>query len=406
MMQRVLKNKWQEPWVVAMLVILFAGLLISRALVSLASIAVVVPFLFSFKNKPINQQLIFAIGLIVLPVIISGIWSDNKNLWWNSISVKLPLITMMLGLTAIPFSKERWTHLAWAFILIISMGCCWSLLQYALNYTNIQLSYLQAKVMATPSDNDHIRFSWMVVIAISFTIRCLQEESNKIKQFILSALLISLVLYLHILASKTGLVCLYTGVFMYLLDFIFLKKKYKTAVSLLLLISLAAFLSYNTIPTLRNRIQYVLYDFENYSKGNFMPGYNDAARWLSMKAGYQITNEHRLNGVGFGDMLSSINQWHQKNHPNSFAYERFLPANEWLVYGTGSGWPGLVCFTVGFVLLLFYTTKKNIGSVVLTVVSVIPFLIDDSLEGQYGVVLLAFIAFFGQQNFTERIKSA
>ena len=160
---------------------------------------------------------------------------------------------------------------------------------------------------------------------------------------------------------------------------------------------LVAMLFYATIPTLRNRIQYVVYDFSNYSTGNVMPGYNDAARWLSMKAGYQIMQTHPLYGVGFGDMYTEIDQWHQINHPNSFAYERFYPANEWLVYGTGSGWAGMICFAAGFFLLLYATTSKNILSVILSVVSIIPFLIDDSLEGQYGVLLLAFIAFFGQQ---------
>lgn len=405
-MQRVLKNKWQEEWVAAMLVLLLAGLLASRALVSMASVAIAVPFLFSIKQRTIHQKFVWAIVLIVLPILVSFFWSDDKSLWWNSLSIKLPLFTMMLGLTTTQLSKQRWKQLVWIFVIIISLGCCWSLLQYVLNYAGIQTAYLQAKVMATPSDNDHIRFSWMVVIAIILGMRCLQEEVNKPKQFVLSALLISLVFYLHILASKTGLVCLYMGAIIYLLYFILIKKNIRTGISILLAISLVAFLCYNSIPTLRNRIQYVQYDFENYSKGNFMPGYNDAARWLSMKAGYQLTNEHPLTGVGFGDMLSSVDQWHQKNHPNSFNYERFLPANEWLVYGAGSGWPGLLCFTVGFIMLLFYSTKKNIGSIVLTAVSVFPFLIDDTLEGQYGVVLLAFIAFFGQQNFTERTKSA
>jgi hypothetical protein len=132
-----------------------------------------------------------------------------------------------------------------------------------------------------------------------------------------------------------------------------------------------------------------------------MPGYNDAARWQSIKAGYRITKENPLTGVGFGDILSSVDQWHKTNHPESFAYERFLPANEWLVYGAGSGWPGLICFTAGLFLLLYTTTTKNIWSILLSLTSFIPFLIDDTFEGQYGVVILAFIAFFGQQKISE-----
>ena len=131
-----------------------------------------------------------------------------------------------------------------------------------------------------------------------------------------------------------------------------------------------------------------------------MPGYGDAARWLSIRAGYEITTQHPVAGVGFGDILNEVDQWHQINHPPSLAYERFLPANEWLVYGAGSGWPGLICFTAGMLLLLYASTSANPLSIVLSATSLIPFLIDDTLEGQYGVVILAFIAFFGQQKLT------
>ncbi|HEY1019408.1 MAG TPA: hypothetical protein VGE25_10435, partial [Sediminibacterium sp.] len=147
-------------------------------------------------------------------------------------------------------------------------------------------------------------------------------------------------------------------------------------------------------------VQYVLYDFSNYSSGKILPGYSDASRWLSIKAGYQLTAQHPFAGVGFGDMLSAIDQWHQLNHPSSLAYERFLPANEWLVYGTGSGLPGVLCFTAGFVLLLYRTTSRNIFSVIVTTISLIPFLFDDTLEGQTGILVLAFIAFFGQQKLS------
>ena len=66
-----------------------------------------------------------------------------------------------------------------------------------------------------------------------------------------------------------------------------------------------------------------------------MPEYGDASRLLSIQAGYKITNEYPFTGVGFGDILGEVDHWHKKNHPASLASERFLPANEWLVYGAG-----------------------------------------------------------------------
>lgn len=216
--------------------------------------------------------------------------------------------------------------------------------------------------------------------------------------------MILLIIYLHILAAKTGLFCLYGCGFIYSLYAVTVTKKWKQGLIIASTAIAVALVCFYTMPTLRNRIQYVLYDFGNYSKGNAMPGYNDAARWLSIRAGFSITAQHPLSGVGFGDILSAVDQWHTTYHPQSFAYERFLPANEWLVYGSGSGWPGVLFFSAGLFFLLYYSTLRNGLSVALSLVSLIPFLVDDTLEGQYGVVILAFIAFFGQQKTTGKVS--
>lgn len=396
----LLKNKWAVQWVSAMLVLLLAGLLLSRALVSLSSVLIVVPFFFHRQLDQKTRILLVAVLLILFPVIVSGLWSENTPLWWNSVVVKLPLVTMLLGIRSVYFSSEQKTKLTYLYLLFISLGCIWSFAYYLLDPAAIQAAYLQAKTLPTPADNDHIRFSWMVVVAVMLGFHSLLTAQQKTTRYLLAACLVLLVVYLHVLAAKTGLVCLYTGGMIYVFYLIIVQKKWKTGLLLLVVCATAAFLCYQTMPTLRNRVQYVLYDFSNYSSGQILPGYSDASRWLSMKAGYQLIAQNPIQGMGFGDMLAAVDQWHQLNHPSSLAYERFLPANEWLVYGTGSGLPGVLCFTVGFVLLLYRTTSRNIFSVILTTISLVPFLFDDTLEGQTGILVLAFIAFFGQQKLS------
>ncbi len=381
----------------ASLVLLFIGLLVSRALLSFASVLIAVPFFFQYRQSNAQKGFYWGIGLILFPVIISFFWSDDVNLWWNSLSTKLVLITMLLGLSCVTLSAKQWMQVTQVYLFIMAMGCLWSLWQYAGNFTAIQESYLKAKLLPTPADDDHLRFSWMVVTGIFLGIKCLQQERQRMMRAALIFLVIFFIVYLHILAAKTGLVCFYLGAVIYFLYVIIIQKKWKKGLGLAAVLVASAMLCYFTMPTLRNRIQYVLFDFDQYSGNSAVPGYNDAARWQSIRAGYAITNQHPLSGVGFGDMLSAVDQWHREHHPASFSYERFLPANEWLVYGVGSGWPGMACFAAGFLLLLYKSTSRNVLSVVLSAASAIPFLVDDTLEGQYGVTVLAFIVFFGQQ---------
>lgn len=313
---------------------------------------------------------------------------------------------MMLGLSVTALSKKCWLQIAWGYILVMAAGCAWSLQQYLGDPGLIQESYLKAKVLPTPADGDYVRFSWMVALAVFLGIKCLLMQSSKKANIVLSVLLLFLICYLHLLASKTGLLCLYSGGLLYFLHLLFIQRKWKPALFILILLLGAASVAYISLPTLRNRVQYIRYDFSTYSQGHFTPGYNDGARWLSIRAGYGITQEHPLTGIGFGDIRSALQEWHQINQPDSFAYERFLPANEWLVYGAGSGWPGMILFTAGILLLLYGSTSKNIISIILSVVAIIPFITDDSFEGQYGVVILAFIVFFGQKNPSQPVNTA
>jgi len=405
MMQRVLKNKQSERLVILFLILLIAGLFFSRALLSFASVAMVLPFLYHTKDIYQNKLLLFAIGLIFLPVLYSGIYSDDKLRWINSLSVKIPLLTLFLGLAYTQISERVWNKLILLYLVLVSIGCCWSLWHYFLDPYAIQQSYLKAKVLATPADNDYVKFSWMVVTGFFLGVKILGKMPFNRLYLAISCILVFLVLYLHLLAAKTGLVCLYAGGIIYLFFICFIQKKWKMGVILFSGILIFTVFSYDLFPTLRNRVQYVVYDFGNYSKGHFLPGYNDAARWLSIKAGYAVMQKNPIMGVGFGDIKKAVTEWDVTNYPASYEYERFLPTNEWLVYGAGSGWTGMLLFSIGLLLLLYLTTSKDPVSIILAVISCIPFITDDSLEGQYGVILLAFIAFFGQQKFSKQEPS-
>jgi len=60
----------------------------------------------------------------------------------------------------------RWVNFIWLFIVLIAVGCCWSIGQYVADYQTITEGYLRAKVIPTPFDNNHLWFSYAVVIAI------------------------------------------------------------------------------------------------------------------------------------------------------------------------------------------------------------------------------------------------
>ena len=308
---------------------------------------------------------------------------------------------MLFGCSAVMLPVQKRLIVCIGFLFITCIGCTWSIWHYIADPASMEAAYLKAKVLPTPTDNDHIRFSWMVVTAILLGIHCL-EYIRRWQRFILIVLMLLLTAYLHLLAARTGLICLYAAIFTCCCYQLFIRKKWKTGLLIIIVAIAAAWVAYQTMPTLRNRVQYVLYDLQINNSQNPSPGYNDGARMLSIRAGYELAKENPSAGVGFGDLRAAINNWHEQHHPESLAYERFLPANEWMVYAAASGWPGMICFTAGLFLLLYNCTRRNMVSIALSVSAIIPFIADDSLEGQSGVILLSFIVFFGQQEPEEK----
>ncbi|OIR05027.1 O-antigen ligase [mine drainage metagenome] len=388
-MKALFKNISKKQISFLMVCLLVIGFLAGRAALSLISVAMPFSFFWNRANKIIIRRLLIAAACIILPVLVSGLWSDDKNIWLQSFINKIPLITIGVGLLSIDLNKKQIKQIIWLLNIVVMIGCLWSVINFLNDKDAITKSYLVAKVMPTVLDDDHIRFSWLVTLSIILLNWQLIIQSSKIEKIIGGISSIALIIYLHLLASKTGLLCLYASIVMMIFYFLFKKETRKISFLLLISIVVLAFIAYQSFPTLHNRVQYVLYDFNNYSKGKIETGSSDGARVLSMKAGWFITNQHPFTGVGFGDLKNEINRWHQQFHPTTQDYERFIPTNEWLIYSSASGWMGVILFSAGLIFLLPFFSLKNIFSFCLMISLIIPLITDDSLEGQYGVAIFS-----------------
>ena len=308
--------------------------------------------------------------------------------------------------------------MVWLLTVVVVSSALYSCYEYLVNEEMVLKNYLVAKVMPVLMDDDHIRYSWLIVLNIIlltwivfFKDKCQAEfieadsinslrqaqfdnkYKGKIEKWIASIVIFFLIVYLHFLAAKTGLLCLYTSIGIMIL-YTFLKSKWWIGLLLIFAIAMVGFLAYKNLPSLKNRVQYVLYDFGNYSKGVYIEGSSDGARVLSLKAGMDITKQHLSKGVGFGDVQTEIIKWHNIQHPSSKGYERFLPTNQWLIYSAGSGLLGVIFFSFGLILLLRKMVSRNIFSIVTIAVLLLPLITDDSFEGQHGVSVFSLILAF------------
>jgi O-antigen ligase len=308
------------------------------------------------------------------------------------VRIKLPLLFFPIAFAGNwQLSKKQWLQLALVFSLLIFFGTVWSLWQYLQNAQAIQVSYLKAKTLPTPLENDHVRFSWLVCMAVIFSVYVIEKLKLKTARFLLACLSLFYVAYLHILSARTGLFSLYIFGGLLVFRWLFSKENRKPAFLLLILILLMPLIAWLFFPTFQNRVRYIVYDFSYIKKDTYLQGANDGNRILSLKAGWNILQQHPL-GVGAGDVFAETKKWYAVHVPDMLEEDKIYPASEWLIYGDVAGWPGFILFTAIMLFPLLEKKKEsNFYWLSISIIAAFSFLFDIGLEVQFGVFIYLFV---------------
>lgn len=391
-----IQRTWRDRSIIVALFVMLAGLFFSRALLSIGMISFLALTLLHHTAVQqlkifLHNKLLVGLSFLFLISFASGLWSANKNDWMEVVRIKLPLLLMPLAFAGgWQLSPKGWKAVFYFFLLLCFGGCCWSLWQYGQNLQAINESYLRAKSIPTPLEDDHVRFSWLVAVAASL---CLYASLFvKSQRWLLSLACLIFVAYLHVLSARTGLLCFYFFALVLMVYLLFFTRRKKWWPLLLLLLPLLAWL---LLPTFRNRLAYIAYDLSFIKSKTYLPGGNDGNRVQSIKAGWSILKQHPL-GVGAGDVRDETFNWYATHLPGMLPTDRLLPSSEWLMYGAAAGWPGLIFFIAIMLLPLFLRVPQHrLAWMALNAMAALSFLFDIGLEVQFGVFAYIFVILCG-----------
>ena len=390
----LVQNEWRNRAIFATILLMLASLFVSRAFLSMSMIAFAALTtlhgqLYPQLKRWMSSSFLVSLTLLFLIPLISGLWTSDLHEWGKVLLVKLPFVVLPVAFAGLWQLKEReWTRIAYFFIGCTITACCWSLLQYLSDIQSINESYLRAKTIPTPLNDDHVRFSWLVSVSV-MTLVLLLDKFPVRRKTLLTVLLIIPVVYLHILSARTGLVTLY----LFGLAYALYKARKKPRLSLLIMVALAMLLliGWFCFPTFQNRIRYNVYDLSFVLNNKYLSGSSDGNRMVSLKAGWHVLREYPLTGVGAGDLRNEINQWYDANVPGMKETDKLYPSSEWIVYGGMAGWPGVILFTA---IILFPLSIRYIRHrffwIMLHVTAMLGFTVETSLEMQHGVFIYAF----------------
>jgi len=393
-MRILVQNEWRIKAIFITIVCMTGSLFISRILLSVSlmffiAIAVIHTGFPGQVRKFLQTPLLAGLSLLFFIPFVSGLWCTDTSEWLDVVIRKLPFLLLPLAFAGDWQLKEKdWRLISYCFIVFTLLACCQSLVMYLREAGSINESYLRAKTIPVPPDGDHVRFSWLVWIAIMISV-LLSETVAGPKRWWLIAAAIFLAAYLHILSARTGLAMLYLSAACYAL----FKAKRRPRQSVIVILSLIVILvtGWFCFPTFSNRIRYTLYDLSFVKKNEYRSGTSDGNRVASFRAGQALIEQHPLLGVGAGDVWNEVSDWYDKNVIGLKESDKLYPSNEWLMYGCMAGLPGVLLFT-GIIFLPLYIKKikHRFFRTVFHVTAIAGFLVETSLEMQYGIFIYTF----------------
>jgi len=373
---------------------MWAGLLWSRAMLSIGmmgffGLAIIFHFKQGWRDILRSRWLQGMILLFAIP-LITVFWSEDSSQWIRSVQVKLPLLLMPFGIPLLRAVDNKTRGLLLivlcAFILVSSFYSYW----HYFSSPGMTEAYLKAKVLPVAMSNDHVRYAWLLVIAYAWLLYELVrgEISGKMRS-VGYIFLLYLVIFIHVLAAKTGLLGFYMVTATAILSIVPARFRAWSQAAFIAIPLVSWFL----LPSFQNRVKFVIWDFQNYSQGSYVEGLSDAPRILSYQAGKDILGQYPLTGVGAGDVLDATWKWYDVNGGYLKNYERLLPSNEVLRYGCAAGLlAAIICLMVFLIPFLIKGLRGNMLWLSFHLISFAGFMYEIGLEVQHGVFLYCFFS--------------
>lgn len=277
--------------------------------------------------------------------------------------------------------KQLWTGAA---VMATLYPVAWYFLHFAEAYTR----YGSGQSLPTFMDEDHIRFGIWICSALLFTWLSAFRYKNQVLLFLFASLLL--------LAVRTAWLSL--GILLLTLAVFACKKvnrpTRKKLFGSLAIMLLAALLAIVLLPTVQQKIAYVVYDWQQYQPGTYNPNFSDGVRRALNQAAFTALRSGAQN-TGWAAVPDTLQHYFQQTHPGiTSGFGR--PFNQWLFWWMGSGWWGMLLFTGWLLFPAWLGWRSN--RVLLTGwtgVIAASCLVESTLTYQYGVWLHAWVLALG-----------
>ncbi len=237
----------------------------------------------SFKNLFRQPPLTLFLLLLLAPAM-SFFWSADEAYWLERTRVRLPFLVLPWAFANLPRLAPRHFRLV-LYVLVAALTVI--SLVVAVNVW-LHLDDMIAGIGRgdpIPVPRSHIRFSLILATGIisgawlwleGFYWRWRQER------WLLAAAVLFLFFFIHLLSVRSGIAGLYAILFFSAGWFVWRTKRWGLGLFVLIVALATPAIALRTIPSLRMRVQYMQWDWQQY-RSNLGNTYSDAERMISLR---------------------------------------------------------------------------------------------------------------------------
>lgn len=344
-----------------------------------------------FKNN------LFSLACVLFFVcfLITGLWSENLDIWGKRVMLKVPFLLIPFTFLSISkFSLKQKVFINLSFIITLLGGMIHSVIPF--KYELIEFIFGNVndiKIKLNPKV-DLIRFSLMLDTIILYTLYILIEHKDQLKKLykiIFGIFLFFAILFIHISGGRTGIVMLYGMGFLLVINKL-RDKNYKTIILSILTIVGITLLCYLFIPKINFLVNNLIHEINlifHPQAGSYK--LNDVSRSISWIIGVDIIKDYPLLGTGAGDLWDILNTYYYQNYPQIKNIESFLiPHNQFIMTAASIGLPLSMSFFILILSIFKIRGKNTIYLYIISIAYILDMLWDPLLENQYGIFVFLF----------------
>lgn len=354
----------------------------------------------NFKQKWVDfksNKAYLAVTSLFFIIAFSGLYSELTSFYWDRVRVALPFLILPIAFSSLPkLTKKQFQQFYYFLITTVFIVSVYTFINYLSNYAFLNEQLNHGRPIPTPIH--HIRYS--LLIAFTIIIGCWLIINKVIlrykwERFVIIGMTIFLFVWLHILSVRSGIAVLYVTLFLLSLQYVFKTKRYVLGFSVMLSIVSAPFIAYQTIESFQNRIDYAIYDFQNYQQGQ-VKDFSDGERMISLQTGLEIGNKNPLLGIGIGDLNNEIQRIYAEKH-EGFTVKR--PHNQFIFFYAAIGIIGTAAFLIAFLMPLFHNRNyRNELIMAFHIIIFLSFMVENTIGTAIGTAFYSFFLLFNVKN--------